>query len=225
MLSFLDRWIEKKLKQSLHAQREKHIDEYLHKFVEKHPDAPTDFLRSKLEQEANRVYPLADKSILKARLLQARIGFWITALISVLVIGFAGGFTGGAAIPFLMPLAGVFVAWGVVVATIPANYNQRIKGGLNSVISLHEKFLERCEGQLPVEFEILNEGPASSARILSLIESHPNRVIYLRILPSASSHEVQDEKEAEPFEQNREQAVAASSFDTANRESAPKLLS
>ncbi|MBA3661868.1 MAG: hypothetical protein H0W64_09080 [Gammaproteobacteria bacterium] len=143
MFKFIDQWIEKKLKKKLHKQRPEFIQQTLDGFIKKHNPDPTIIknLSEKLEIEADRIYPIVDRSIIKERLKRSKYTFWITAVVSTIIVGIIIAFTGGALLPLVVPLLTSFIAWAIALGTIPLSYNQRILGAMDSTVDSFEKSL------------------------------------------------------------------------------------
>ncbi len=139
----IDHWIEDILKNYLHKKRDQHIDKALNDFIEKyHPDPQIiNTLKKKLEVEADRLFPLADQSILHERIQRAKYTFWVTAIASSITAAIILFLTHGSAIIFVMPICAATVAWAVTIVTIPIGYDARMAGGMDSTVSQFEKTL------------------------------------------------------------------------------------
>jgi hypothetical protein len=146
MFKFIDRKIEKYMLKRLHKRRKKIVNEAIAAFRKKHANCSQevlDVLVVLIEKEANRIYPMIDKSILHAGIKRARYVFWVTTISSIIIVGVMGAFTSGAALPFIIPVCSAVVAWLVALGTTPVLYNQRVQGAMASVISSLEEFLEK----------------------------------------------------------------------------------
>ncbi|GEM_PF-4290152 len=132
-----DKWVEKKLKAKMQKLRVKMIDETMSDFQEEHPHLPVANLRESLEEEFERVFAIAYKSIVVYGVQRANLVLLFTALVGTLVVVL----THGVAIAFLAPCIGACAAWIASVATIPKGYETRLEGGLDSVIV---KYVASC---------------------------------------------------------------------------------
>lgn len=133
MFNVIDRKIKKFLEKILHKRKRKFIDQALQKFIETHPrinQAKINELKEKLEEESDRVYAIVDKSLLEAGIKRARFTFWLTAALSLVLVGPLIVFTSGVALPIFTPLIMAIIAWLVSLVTIPINYNERVIGGM-----------------------------------------------------------------------------------------------
>lgn len=155
MFSFFDKPIEKLFKRGLYKQRQYYIRKAINKFIKQnHPDERTiAALKAKLEEEADRVYAIVDKSVLRAGIKRAKWTFLLTAIASTIIIGVLGFFSSGAILPFIIPVLAAFITWAVSLATIPFAYNERIKGGLDSVVLTFKKSLNADSDAEP-EFDL-----------------------------------------------------------------------
>lgn len=138
----LDKWIEKKLKDLFHSKRDYIINKMIANFEKNHPEIIcTEELRQKFETEADRVYAIVDRSILRDRIQRAKYTFWATAVSSVILIGSLGAFSSNSVLPFITPIMNAFISWFLSIVTISISYHQRIKGGMDSVVVSYEKSL------------------------------------------------------------------------------------
>lgn len=135
MFQFIDRFIEKHLKNWLHNKRNNIIKNYETEFTKSYPDLDVEELRPELEIEIDRAYAIVDRSILRARLSRGKYTFWITAGSSVLMVGVITGFTSGAIFPFITPPVAAFVSWAITIATIPIDYVERLHGALDWAVA------------------------------------------------------------------------------------------
>jgi hypothetical protein len=138
MISPVDRLIEHVMKRALHIRRDKIIAKTLKMYRKNHPDAVTTNLEKDLQTEAARIYTIVDRSILSERIKRAKYTFWLTVMTSTVIVGALGGFTAGAALPFVAPPLAALSAWLIALATIPISYNKRIQGAMDSVVLKHE---------------------------------------------------------------------------------------
>lgn len=127
----------------IHKKRSNLITQKLKEFKKKHPSISTDLLESDLEIEADRIYSMADKSIITAMIKRARYTFWMTIITTTIVVGALGAFSGGTALPFITPLLSAFAAWAISLVVIPTSYNERVKGGMDSIILHFERHLSQ----------------------------------------------------------------------------------
>ena len=150
----INRLVERVFKPYLHNKREYYIEQQVKRFNEiHHPPANvlTQF-KKKLNTEANRIYTMSDRSILRAQIERAGIAFNVTLVAGEATVAIIAAATGTAftLVPFITPIPPAIVAWGISLVTIPLFYNQRVKGGLDSVYSAFEKeYLE--EKQSPIK--------------------------------------------------------------------------
>lgn len=156
MFKFFDKPIEKLFLRVLHKQRKRIINKSINAYIrENHPDPCTiDNLREKLEAEADRIYAIVDKSIVRERIKRARYTFWITAITSVIIVGVLGALTSGAVLPIIIPILVAFVTWAVTLGTIPISYNQRVQGAMDSTIITFKKSLSNHESDLESNLEL-----------------------------------------------------------------------
>lgn len=137
----IDRFIENIFKKILYKKRNHHINKAVKKFTEKyHPDPQIiEELTKKLALEIDRLYPIVDKSILRERIKRGRYSLLITIIASGIVAVLVMLLTHGAATVLIAPLCAAFIAWVATVLTIPIGYDERIDGGMDSVVSSFEK--------------------------------------------------------------------------------------
>jgi Skp family chaperone for outer membrane proteins len=156
-MNIFDTTIENIFKKYLHKKRDYYINKALNKFIKKHNPDPKviNELKILLETEALRLYPMADKSILRERIKRARVVFIITAILSIILAIILIVLTKGTALILITPLFSALFAWIATLATIPIGYDQRIKGGMDSVIAVFEEKLMK-ENNLNVENEVKN---------------------------------------------------------------------
>lgn len=161
MFGFIDVRIEKMFKRYLHKRRDKVIERTVKDYIAKNnPDAQTiEELRKSLDVEIQRVFAIADSSIIHARIMQARFAFWMTAIVSTVITLAVASYPPTAGIaPFFAPLISSFIAWVVYLVTIPANYNGRVQGAIDSTLVLFEikqqekqKKIETCSLQMQLD--------------------------------------------------------------------------
>lgn len=143
MFKRFDLWLENKLKKNLDKKRDKIINKTVEHFKKIHPDLNSaDFIKL-ANSEADRIYAFIDKSILRERIQRAKVTFWITAIIGIILALIINGLSLGAALPATLAIIPAFVAWAGNIITIPISYNQRIKGGMDSVLNNYEKILSQ----------------------------------------------------------------------------------
>lgn len=187
----IDLWIEKKYKKDLHLKREKIIKKMMKKYLKKHPDLSPEMislLREKLDEEANRVYIIADLSILRPRILRARWLVLLSLPVVIVVTGVLGAFSHGAILPFVGPITGMILSWVVLVVTIPLNYNGRVEAGFETILDAFGK------NKNVIEIEV---SPLSSHGVIldELIKNNPGKKIILHVRPLANSELINlDEK-------------------------------
>jgi uncharacterized coiled-coil protein SlyX len=137
MLGFINKWIEDQLLKYLHKRRDKILTKTLADFAAHHntDDATMSALRAYLEFQMNRTFAITDRSIIRARLKQAMLTFWLTALFSTaLTVGLAAYPPTLSIAVFFVPLITSVIAWAVQIATIPYNYNERVQGGMDAAV-------------------------------------------------------------------------------------------
>jgi hypothetical protein len=156
-MNIFDKAIENIFKKYLHKKRDHHIKKALKNFIKNHNSDPKDIdeLKKLLETEALRLYPMVDKSILRERIKRARTVFIITAILSMILAIVISLLTNGTALIFITPLFAALFAWIATLATIPIGYDQRIKGGMDSVIAVFEEKLMK-EKNLNIEKDAKN---------------------------------------------------------------------
>ncbi len=127
-------------KTELHKKRQHYINQAIDKYTKLNPD-PADLLsfKDKLETEADRVYAIVDRSILRERIKRGTKVLLFTIIASILVVGLLAGFYGGSIVSFVSPIAMTLVAWATSVLTIPVSYNQRVKGAMDTVYNAFAK--------------------------------------------------------------------------------------
>jgi hypothetical protein len=132
MIPIIDRWIEKKLKLHFHKKRDKIIGKAFAEFCKTHDQTQSQSLLEKLNHEADRMYAVIDRSILRARINRSKWVFWSTLIASIIIVGTLGAFTAGLALPFISPALAALVTWSASIGTIPIDYLQRLKGAMDS---------------------------------------------------------------------------------------------
>lgn len=137
----LDKHIEAFIKTRLYSKRDQIINKAIATFENQHPNQPTDELKKLFEKEANRVYPMVDRSILHDRIQRAKFTFLATAIMTIVMIIATDSYTAGHGLVFASPLIMAFVSWAALVGTVGISYNQRIKGAMHSVADGYEKSL------------------------------------------------------------------------------------
>lgn len=181
MFEFIDRYIENKMRKSLHKKRNKIIAQTLADYIDKHHPKPEIVaeLKTLLIIEADRVYPVVDESILKERIKRARYTFWITVITSTLISAVIIALTHGLALPLIIPALTAFIAWAVTLATAPLSYNLRVHGAMESIVRSFEKKLS--EGETSVDTKALLtdlkqqlNDIASKIELLTTIEANEN---------------------------------------------------
>lgn len=171
MLKFIDNAIENILKKSLHKKREKIIQKTIQLFKKNHPNVdPKDFIK-KVQDEADRIYAIVDRSILRERIQRAKYAFWITAILGIIIAGVLGAFSSGATLPLTAPIIAAFIPWLISVGTIPVSYNQRVKGAMDSVMMSYEKFLLEQKPYTALSAAHEYKIETSLAQIQNLIQS------------------------------------------------------
>jgi hypothetical protein len=141
MFIYLEKKCSALFKRYLHPKLDPTIEKTLKIYQEKHhPDEyALALLATKLVAEGVRIQPMVDDSILDARLQNATITFWMTALAGCIVsvsFYFTNTITSVPAV--FVPLLGSFAAWCVSIGTIPIFYNKRISGAMESVVLVFE---------------------------------------------------------------------------------------
>lgn len=142
MLNALDRWVEKKILKRLHKKKQAILDNALQAFEKRYPGEPTAELRAKMEMEADRIYDFIGHSILKERLRRAKYYFWAVTFVTLAVAIGIFIATGASALIFISPAAAGIARWIVSVATIPISCNERVIGGMESVVNAWIRELE-----------------------------------------------------------------------------------
>jgi hypothetical protein len=141
MFKWLENWVEEYYRKELHARRDEFFQKAYDKFKTTYSDKTDgEYIEyaDALDFEAERLYPLADSSMLHAKVLRAKYFFWgigiPTTLITILItLASPGHFWLAIAVP---PI-GALATWALSLKTIPVEYNQRIKGGANSVLATY----------------------------------------------------------------------------------------
>lgn len=141
--NFIDKWIERKLKEHLHKKRKYYVYKSLVGFINRNPGHDYSEIRKKLETEAARIYPMVDRSILRERVKRAKYIFWATLAASLLVVGAVVAASGGTALALVAPVCASIVTWAASIATIPVSYNQRVKGAMDCVVIPYEECLKQ----------------------------------------------------------------------------------
>lgn len=144
-LSFLDHYVEKKLRKQLYKKKQKYFDDALADFIKHNPDvddAHIQILKEKLLHEENRIYDIVDKSLLHAGVKRAKLILVATFIVTAILLGIVAVLTHGSGLIFL-PLIAPLIAYIATVLTIRISYNDRIIGGLNAVIHAYEQELKK----------------------------------------------------------------------------------
>lgn len=153
----LDKLIENFFKKKLHKNRTKFLQEAKNAFINKNQPGKNTLkaFTVELEEEADRVYSMVDRSILRARLKDSKWTFWVTGIMgtAIAVSIAAAAPTGGFSIVLIAPFLTATIAWVVRVITIPISYNQRIKAAFDSVTQKFEKKMSSSS----LESEITDE--------------------------------------------------------------------
>lgn len=152
MIGIIDRLIGNFITRKLHEYRDRVINATIALFTERHhPDEQTlADLHNTLNLEIERVYAIADSSIIRARILQARYTFWITAVVATAITVGMATYPISNIVPLFAPLIAAFVVWTVNIVTIPFPYNQRIQGGMDSALVVFEDNLRKRQAHPPV---------------------------------------------------------------------------
>jgi hypothetical protein len=178
MFTLFDRLIEEFLRNKFHAKRDKMIFKTLSRFQKDYPNVSTaqlNELKIKLEKEAVRVYTISDQSILEARVETASYNFWFE-LVQNTFSSLLLCFLTGSYYPLITPLIMIFGNWLKNIATIHKSYNNRIKGGMNSVIST---YVDELKLNIDESYSLLNDNKQSSyykMRTQHLINASQNLV-------------------------------------------------
>lgn len=145
MLPFLNKKLAQFMERQLHKKRDKYINDTIVLYRKKHPEHSEEIinkLKESLELEIERVFAIADSSIISARIVVASWVFWITAIVgTAIVLGVASYPVTTSLAPFFVPLISATVVWAVTIATVPKYYNERIVGGLDSALVVFESKL------------------------------------------------------------------------------------
>lgn len=181
---FIERLFEDLIKAVLHRKREQYIQKTITQFHMDDPLLPLGNLEEKLNIEADRVYAIVDRSILRERIQRSKYVFLGTIIFSTIIVGALGGFTSGSALPFIAPLCMAFVNYVLSMATVGIGYNQRVKGGMDTVVIVHKKSIQenlavslsRIHSVLGVtQFQAAIMPAATEARAIQLMEEgRPN---------------------------------------------------
>lgn len=142
MFNFIDKKLQKIFEKILHKRKKHYIHKAIEVFIKSHPYADLhtiNKLKEQLENEADRVYKMIDKSVLQAGIKRAKFTFWLTLILSLVLIGTLSILTYGFTLALFVPAITASIAWLVTLATIPVSYNERIKGGLDTVLFSFEK--------------------------------------------------------------------------------------
>lgn len=144
MLGIIDKPLKKFLLKKLHKKRQKIIDKTVKDFAQKyHPEASVlNELKRLLENEADRIYPIVDDSILESGIKRARYIFWVTAITSSILAAFLVAITHGIALSIIIPIVTALISWGVSLGTIPISYDQRVQGSMDSTVITFLKKLD-----------------------------------------------------------------------------------
>lgn len=145
MFKLIDNLVEKLLIKRLHKKREKLIESAIKKFKKANPNISKEDieeLRKRITFEANRIYDMADKSLVDGGIKRAKVIFWATAIVSTIASTIMIVVSHGTLIPLALPLLAATTNWLLTVATIPIGYNSRVEGGLESVIKAFERDLK-----------------------------------------------------------------------------------
>lgn len=145
----IDTLLKHYFKRRLHRQKHKIINQYHERFIRLYPaasDQQKQVLKEKLIFEAERVYPLADSSILKYNILKSKYTYWFMTACAVL-LGFFNWLTSGRLFPLFSALLMAFLTWGFSILTITLAYNLRVVGAMKSITETYviEQKLKRCE--------------------------------------------------------------------------------
>lgn len=139
LFAWLDKLMVKFFQWYLHSQRQKFIDKGYRRFVTLHSEATEAQcikIKEAFEHEATRVYPMMDKSILKASIKKARYTFLFLAIFATLAIGFINWWVlSGHLFTLFTPLIMAFLNWIISNLTMPISYNGRAKGAMEGVIA------------------------------------------------------------------------------------------
>lgn len=129
---------------NLHKKRDSLINQTLKKYRKKHGNNEEDVteLRTKLGREADRLYPMVDKSIARSEVYGAGRTFAVTAGVGVFLALMVGA-------PWFVPLIAAVAVAAVSLYKIREKYNSRIEGGLDSVVYLHQKDKEEKKTVAP----------------------------------------------------------------------------
>jgi hypothetical protein len=126
-----------------------------------------------LNLEMNRVIEIADSSILNATIQRARYTFWVTAIVGT-AIAIALTPVVALSVTLFAPIFAAFVVWGVSLATIPINYNQRVQGAMDSGIVIFENQDEKVD-------------PAVIKRLIIQVEVQEKKIIELTEMVAQAS--------------------------------------
>lgn len=158
MFPFIDKPIFRWMSKIFHKRSLKIVEASINKYIEKnHPDEETlAALRKLLTGEMIRVCDFSDNAITLARIKQARLTFWVTAILgTAITVAVAVYPPTTSLVVFFVPLMMAAVAWAVSIAAIPYYYNERIKGAMVSAIGLFEKGLQEGKELSPEATELL----------------------------------------------------------------------
>lgn len=158
MFPFIDKPIFRWMCKVFHKRSLKIVEASINKYIEKnHPDEETlEALRKLLTGEMMRVCDFSDNAITLARIKQARLTFWVTAILgTAITVAVAVYPPTTSLVVFFVPLMMAAVAWAVSIAAIPYYYNERIKGAMVSAIGLFEKGLQEGKELSPEATELL----------------------------------------------------------------------
>lgn len=163
MFRLIESWLEKKLNYHIENKCEDLLKQELEHFKKLHPLEARELeeLQNKIVTEINRIYPMAEESVLKERIIRARYTFLSGAIIGPLLVGILTNFH-GSLLAYSMPVISASAYWGVSIALIPLAFEKRIMGGLKSISRNFERTLRERE-QKPLA-HILTIRPALSAR-------------------------------------------------------------
>lgn len=138
MIPPIDRLIERFLKSILHARRDSFINKKMGCVETEYPlltEEQKAEIRTKLEEEIVRIYPIVDASILRANIIKARYYFWFIATVATLYVGSTREFSSKEALNLFAPLATSVPVWLASWGTIPIFYNLRIEGAMDSAVA------------------------------------------------------------------------------------------
>ncbi len=128
----------------LHQHRESIIKKAIELFIPPNVSINVVDLREFMNEEADRVYDIADYSILDERILRAKYTFWATIIPVALIIGLIFAFIPHTSpIIFVTPFFGAISTWINSIGTVHISYDERILGGMKSAIGRYFKQLAK----------------------------------------------------------------------------------